>query len=136
MLPRSRTNPCLQQGKYFFLILIFISIVSCGSQEKILKSITCENNITVQYENSDTQARREGLVANKNSDSFVVHFLNDFDDKIRGYINDKLLFDEMVKTDEVTDKSEKYFGYNYSKDSETPILKVSFVDKKNVLILK
>ncbi|UGU17927.1 hypothetical protein LS482_08605 [Sinomicrobium kalidii] len=116
--------------KYFLIAVVTVITVSCRSQDGIVKSLSCEGNVDVQYEKADAQARKEGLVADKNLESFIVHFLYDFDGQVKGYVNNKLLFNEYIKTNEATDKTGKYFGYSYAKDQETPILKV-VTDKGN-----
>jgi hypothetical protein len=110
--------------KYILILVVAITTISCRSQDGIVKSISCESNVDVQYEKADAQAKKEGLVADKNLEAFTVHFLYNFDGEIKAYVNDKLLFNEYIKTNEVTDKTGKYFGHNYAKDNETPVLKV------------
>ena len=113
------------------IIIIFATsfLLGCGAQETVVNSISCNENITVQYDKVSFRAKQEGLRTDKNKDSFVVHFLNDFDVNVKGYVNDKLLFNERVTTRQSTSESGKYFGYNYSKDSINPILKISLLDK-------
>ena len=116
--------------KKYILILVFAIIsVSCRSQDGIVKSISCTSDVDIQYEKADAQAKKEGLVANKNLEAFTVHFLYNFDGEIKAYVNDKILFNEQIKTNDVTDKTGKYFGYNYSKDEKTPILKIEMDEK-------
>tara|TARA_R110002096_G_scaffold421590_1_gene627438 strand:+ start:310 stop:771 length:462 start_codon:yes stop_codon:yes gene_type:complete len=121
--------------KYFLIIVVALVTVGCRSQDGVIKSISCESNIDVQYEKADAQSRKEGLVADKNLESFIVYFLYDFDGQMKGYVNNELLFDEYIKTDEVTDKTGKYFGYSYAKDQEIPILKIA-TDKGNCFDIK
>lgn len=111
--------------KHILIYLFAVIVVSCRSQDGIVKSISCESNVDVQYEKADAKAKKEGLVADKNLEAFTVHFLYDFDEEIKGYVNNELLFDEQVKTNDVTDKTGKYFGYNYAKDESVPILKIA-----------
>ena len=51
-----------------------------------------------------------------------IEFLNNFNHQVKGYINGELLFDELVVTDDVTGLSNKYFGYNYSRDDDLPLI--------------
>ena len=111
--------------KYILILVVVVTTISCRSQDGIVKSISCESKVDVQYEKADAQAKKEGLVADKNLEAFTVHFLYDFDGEIEAYVNDNLLFSENIKTNEVTDKTGKYFGYNYAKDTETPVLKIA-----------
>ncbi|RXG17137.1 hypothetical protein DSM03_10212 [Leeuwenhoekiella aestuarii] len=112
-------------NRYVLMIIIAVAVSSCRSQDRIIQSITCGTNVNVQYEKADAEARKEGLVADENLKSFVVHFLSDFDGKVKGYVNDEVLFNKYIKTNEVTDKTDEYFGYDYSDDEQVPILKIS-----------
>lgn len=111
-------------------IVITLSFGGCNAQEKVIKSISCNDDITVQYERTTAETKREGLEADEKLESFVVYFLHDFDDRVKGFVNDELLFDEEILTDEVTSNTEKYFGYSYAKDAKNPVLKIS-IDKKD-----
>lgn len=112
-------------NKYILILVFATTVISCRSQDGIVKSISCTSNVDVQYEKADAQAKKEGLVTDKNLEAFTVHFLYDFDGEVEAYVNDKLLFNEKIETNDVTDKTGKYFGYNYAKDDNTPILKIA-----------
>lgn len=117
----------MKQLQNFILLLPIISLIliSCGSQEKVVQSIECKEQVVVQYENASAQAKKEGLEANKKRNSFVVFFLNDFNHQVKGFVNDELLFDENISTNSSTSDTNKYFGYEYTKDKTAPVLKVS-----------
>ncbi len=118
------------------LIIVLLSLVGCKSQEKVIKSISCKDDVTVQYERTNAEAKREGLVADEKQESFVVYFLHDFDDRVKGFVNDELLFDDKILTNEVTSDTEKYFGYSYAKDKETPVLRISIDEKDKCFDIK
>lgn len=103
------------------LILIGFSFlsISCAQQKQVVNSLSCQNKITVQYDNS----KAKGVMA-KNKELVIVFFMNDFNDKIKGYINGKQKFSGEVLTNEISGKSDKNFAYNYSKDKTLPILKI------------
>ncbi|MEG0929131.1 hypothetical protein [Chryseobacterium sp.] len=103
------------------LILIGFSFlsISCAQQKQLVNSLSCQNKITVQYDNS----KAKGVMA-KNKELVIVFFMNDFNDKIKGYINGEQKFSGEVLTNEISGKSDKNFAYNYSKDKTLPILKI------------
>ncbi|PWN72241.1 hypothetical protein C1631_006480 [Chryseobacterium phosphatilyticum] len=103
------------------LILLGFSflLISCVQQKQLVNSLSCQNKITVQYDNS----KAKGVMA-KNKELVIVFFMNDFNDKIKGYINGKQKFNGEVLTKETSGKSDKNFAYNYSKDKTLPILKI------------
>lgn len=130
--------------KIIMLLTIISLILSCSIQERVIQSITCKEPIVVQYESTSAQAKKEGLEADKKRNSFVVYFLNNFNHQVKGYVNDELLFNKKISTDNNTADTGEYFGYDYSKDKTTPVLKVSIpsedkcfdikIDKKYKLI--
>lgn len=103
------------------LIILGLSLISisCAQQKQSINSLTCQNKITIQYDNS----KAKGVMA-KNKESIIVFFMNDFNDKIKGYINGEQKFSGEVVTNEISGKSDKNFAYNYSKDKILPILKI------------
>lgn len=104
------------------LILLELSLISisCAQQKQLVNSFSCQNKITVQYDNS----KAKGVMAKGNKKSVTVFFMNDFNDKIKGYINGKQKFSGEVLTNEISGKSDKNFVYNYSNDTTLPILKI------------
>lgn len=61
--------------------------------------------------------------------AFQVIFLSDFDENIKAYVNDKLVFEEYVKIGTESHSIENTFGYNYESDLKLPILKVESTEK-------
>src|SRR5690606_25091829 len=111
-------------------LAVLFSFESCKPQERVVESISCQENIIIQYDKTTVEAKKEGRTADKKLEAFTVYFLNDFDDYVKGYVNNKLLFDEKIQTNNITSDTDKYFGYNYSKDIESPILKISINEKE------
>lgn len=103
-------------------------ILSCSSKEKIVKNISCEGNISVQYDR--LKPKNSGIVSKQNLQAFTVYFLYEFNDVIKGFVNNELKYEKKLNLSGSSDALEEYFGYNYSKDSETPILKVISETKK------
>lgn len=108
------------------LILLGLSIlsISCAQQKQLINSLSCQNKISVQYDNSTAK----GVMAKGNKKSVIVFFMNDFDDKIKGYINGSQKFSGEVLTNETSGKSDKNFAYDYSNDKTLPILKIEKED--------
>jgi len=111
---------------YFLAILI---IYSCSSQEKVVKNISCPGEVTLQYDKVKKSDRGKPI-AKKDLKNFMVYFLYDFNDTIQGYVNNKLKYEKFLKLDGSSDKHNDYFGYNYSKDQKTPVLKIISKNKK------
>jgi len=108
------------------LILLGLSVlsISCAQQKQLVNSLSCQNKIAVQYDNS----KAKGAMATGNKKSVVVFFMNDFNDKIKGFINGKQRFSGEVLTNETSGKSDKNFTYDYSNDKSLPILKIEKED--------
>lgn len=104
------------------LILLGVSVlsISCAQQKQLVNSLSCQNKITVQYDNS----KAKGVIAKGNKKSVIVFFMNDFNDKIKGFINGKQRFSGEVLTNEISGKSDKNFVYDYNNDKTLPVLKI------------
>jgi hypothetical protein len=102
-------------------ILTIMLMVDCSAQS----STECDGEVEIQYEKTSRKTKRDGLETDRKMKSVSIEFLNNFNHKIKGYINGELQFEDVVVTDDVTRMSEKYFGYNYSKDVDLPVIKVS-----------
>jgi hypothetical protein len=63
-------------------------------------------------------------IAKNELKAFTVYFLNEFNDSIKGFVNNKLYFDKFLKITGSNDNLNNYFGYNYSKDINIPNLKI------------
>jgi hypothetical protein len=113
---------------FIILITLLFSISSCKVSEKIVENLSCEGNLEMQYDRTKLFGN-DNPKADKKSDVFQVIFLSDFDENIKAYVNDKLVFDEYVKIGTESHSIENTFGYNYESDSKTPILKVESVQK-------
>lgn len=106
-----------------YLGLTIALINSCKAQVKTLPSISCKENVTIQYEKNKFNDRKKPH-ADKMLNAFTVYFINEYKDSIQAFVNDKLYYDKYLKIEGGDDRLNEYFGYNYSKDSKTPILKV------------
>jgi len=111
-----------------YLLLILI-IYGCSSQEKVINNITCPGQVTLQYD-IVKKSDKGKPIAKKGLNAFTVYFINEFNDSIQGYVNDKLYYDKYLKTSSNSDNLNESFGYNYSKDKKAPILKLISKTKK------
>ncbi|TQI71227.1 hypothetical protein JM79_2154 [Gramella sp. Hel_I_59] len=122
----------LKDFRYILLILLF-SVSSCKTSDKFLNNISCNGDLTIQW---DRKVINENPRADKKSHYFQVIFLSDFNERIKGYVNDKLVFDEYVKIGADSHKIDRTFGYNYQKDFKTPVLKVESIQKGTCFDIK
>jgi len=103
-------------------LLISLLLLGCSGRNRLDKNDSCPVRPIIQLEKTDSTDRP---TADLNLKSFVVYFLNDFNDSIKGYVNTKLYFNDYVQTNKTSGSSEKYFGYDYSKDTlSATVLKV------------
>jgi hypothetical protein len=108
----------------FLAILIVVVLVGCKTQDKVINNISCSGKITVQYDKIKRSDRGKPI-AKKDLKVFTVYFINEFNDSIQGYVNNKLHYDKYLKIEDGSDNLKDYFGYNYSKDLNVPILKIT-----------
>ena len=71
-----------------YLLLILI-IYGCSSQEKVINNITCPGQVTLQYD-IVKKSDKGKPIAKKDLNAFTVYFINEFNDSIQSYVNDKL----------------------------------------------
>jgi hypothetical protein len=113
---------------FLILITLLSSVSSCKISKKITENLSCEGNIEIQYDNSKLLGN-DNPKADKKLDGFQVIFLSDFDENIKAYVNEKLIFDEYVKIGTESHSIENTFGYSYKSDKKSPILKVESIEK-------
>lgn len=116
-------------------LLVILIIYGCSSQEKVIKNITCLGEVTLQYDKIKRSDKGKPI-AKKDLQAFMVYFLYDFNDTIQGYVNNELKYEKFLKLDGSSDIHNDYFGYNYSKDQKTPILKIISKNKKTCFDIK
>lgn len=107
-------------------ILLFALLtiaLGCKSQDKVIDSVSCQRKVKVQYDRIKS-SDRDKPKADIGLEAFTVYFLSDFNDSIRAYVNNNLVFDQKVINGADSHSLENYFGYNYSADTSIPILKV------------
>lgn len=109
--------------KIIYLSFIINIILGCKAQEKIMTNISCKGNVVIQYEKG-RHDEKDRPHADVNLNAFTVYFINEYDDDIQAFVNDKLYYDKHLKIEGGEDSLKEYFGYNYSKDSKKTILKV------------
>ena len=109
------------------LFILLFSVLSCKTSEKLVTNISCNGDLTIQRENRKDKDKDPR--ADKKSHYFQVIFLSNFDERIKGYVNDKLVFDEYVKIGADSHNIDRTFGYNYQNDFKTPVLKVESIQK-------
>lgn len=117
----------MKNFSYILLISLF-SVFSCKTSEKLVTNTSCNGDLTVQWDKRI--AKNKNPRADKKSHYFQVIFLYDFDERIKAYVNDKLVFDEYVKIGADSHRIDVTFGYNYQNDSKTTILKVKSFEKE------
>jgi hypothetical protein len=100
-----------------------------GPTRDIIKNINCSGEVVLQYDKIKKSDKGKPI-ANKDLKAFTVYFINDFNDSIQGYVNDRLCYDKYLKINSNSDNLKDSFGYNYSKDEKTPVLKVISKTKK------
>ena len=103
--------------------------VGCKSQDRLVDNISCSGEVTVQYDRIK-QSDKDKPKADKDLDALMVYFLSDFNDSIRAYINNKVVFEQQVEIGADSHSLENFFGYNYSEDSSVPILKVESLTRE------
>jgi hypothetical protein len=117
------------KNKLYFLGIVALILFGCASQEKVIKNINCSGEVVLQYDKIKKSDKGKPI-ANKDLKAFTVYFINDFNDSIQGYVNDRLCYDKYLKINSNSDNLKDSFGYNYSKDEKTPVLKVISKTKK------
>ena len=110
------------------LLTLLFSVSSCKVSDKIAGNLSCDGNIEIQYDRTKLSGN-DNPKADKKLDAFQVIFLSDFDENIKAYVNDKLVFDKYVKIGTESHSLENTFGYNYESDLKLPILKVESIEK-------
>ena len=104
--------------------LFLLFILGCGSHQQIISSLSCGENVTIQYDKLSKADRRDGMLADANQNSALVYFENTFDDSIKAYLNGKIIFDAFVKTDNSKASADTLFGFRYSDKGKKDILKI------------
>lgn len=109
-------------------IFTFILLGGCkssnGQDNKPTKESLCSKNISIKYHKVSKNDIEQDMVADKSKQNVVVFLEDYFDGIVKGYVNNELIFNENAVTDESLGTTEKYFTYNYSKDSKLPKLKI------------
>lgn len=94
----------------------------------MVESLSCDEDITIQYDKVSSEDQRNGIVADRFQKSVVVYFENTFYDSIKAYLNGEIIFDAFVKTDKSKASTDTLFGFRYSDKGKTDVLKI--VSKK------
>lgn len=110
--------------KFVILSLLMITF-GCSTRKGMQTLDSCHGPLEVQFERVSTNDSSGRPIADLKLKSFVVHFLNDFEDSVYAFVNEKLIFKDYVQTNQASGSAEKYFGYDYSNDkSNSLVLKV------------
>lgn len=112
-----------------------IVFTRCKTENLIIDSISCSEKIILQYDKIKKGDKRKPI-AKKELNTFTVYFVNTFNDSVKGYVNNELLYDKFIKTEDSSDNLKNYFGYNYSNDSKTPVLKIVSKNKNQCFDLE
>lgn len=107
-------------------MLFFLSLISCSSTKiETIKSQECNSEVKItKYKEGVFTAKGEGKRVEKGN-HFYVYFTEGYEnDKIKAFINGKLLFDKTITTDESLGTTEKGFYYKYGEDKNPVVLKV------------
>jgi hypothetical protein len=121
--------------KKVLILLVLVMNFGCSTKAKIIDSITCKENISLQYDKINSREKQYVIKAKK-LNAFIVYFLSEFDDDIQGFVNNELKYEKHLKLDGSSDELKEYFGYNYSKDKTLPILKIVSKTKKTCFDIK
>jgi len=113
------------------LLLPLLLCFGCMQSRKIINSVSCNNKVNIQY---DRNSSKRTLSVNE-SKSFTVFFLNEFHNRVKGYVNGSLKFNEMVETNVTTGKSDKNFIFRYENREPLPILKIE-IEEGNCIDIK
>ncbi|QYS85996.1 hypothetical protein JJC03_13280 [Flavobacterium oreochromis] len=119
-----------------FLIsfLTLTTLISCSPTQQTIKSISCNNSITIQYDKPLKSQKISSEDIKKQG--FVVIFLQSFNDSIKAFVNNKIYYDKFLKTASNSDNHTNYFGYSYKNDKIVPILKIESISKKSCFDLQ
>ncbi|MDO8316250.1 MAG: hypothetical protein Q7T12_01875 [Flavobacterium sp.] len=112
----------------YLVFLILLLTLGCKTHEKTIKNISCSGEVILQYDRIKYSDRNKPK-AHKNLETFTVYFLSEYKDSIQGYVNEKLIYENYINQRDSDDDNNKYFNYNYSKDTKIPILKIRLVNK-------
>ena len=118
----------LLRERIFSILLISVLLSGCKSsnikENNPSKESLCSKNISIHYHKVSKEAIKQDMVADKSKDNVVVFLEAYFDGIVKGYINDKLIFNEDIVTDESLGTTKKYFTYDYSENDVLPKLKI------------
>jgi len=105
-----------------YILLLLITCLSCKTRQAD-SNISCGGKVTIQYERNNEENKNKPK-ANKNIQGSIVYFVNEYDDDIEVYVDDKLYFEKHIKIDAGSDSLDEYFGVGYQHTTKLPILKV------------
>lgn len=108
--------------------IFLLCILGCSTRQKVVSGLSCEEDVTIQYDTISTEDRQHGTLADPHQNSSVVYFENTFEDSIKVYVNGEIIFDAFVKTDNSKASADTLLGFRYSDKGKTDILKI--VSKK------
>lgn len=114
-------------------IIISITLISCKTQNIVTESISCKNNYIVQY---DKKRDNYYPLADKNMMSTTVYFIEEYNDEIKCYINEELVFEKHLKTPSNSDRLHDNFICKISKDKTLPTIKIESTTQNTCIDLK
>jgi hypothetical protein len=103
------------------IITLTLILLGCKAKEKVVESIACKNSYTIQYDN-----KRDNYypLAPKNMKSTTVYFIDEYDDDIKGFINEEQVFNQHVKMSGNEDGLSYNFICKISDKEALPTIKI------------
>ncbi|OIQ18128.1 MAG: hypothetical protein BM557_07910 [Flavobacterium sp. MedPE-SWcel] len=111
----------------FIIISLVFLLTSCKARLEEAQNLTCPDTVTLQY---DYRNRTGSIPVNKKLKSFTVYFIGSYNDDIEVFVNGKLYYHKHLNIDDNHDNLNDFFDYNYSEDTELPILKIKSKTKE------
>lgn len=121
------------KSKIIFIIIISTIFIGCKTQNIITESISCKSNYTTQYDN-----KRDNYypLADKNMMSTTVYFIDEYEDNIKCYINEELVFEKHVRIYPNSDRLHDNFICRISKEKTLPTIKIESTTQNTCIDLK
>lgn len=113
--------------KYLFFLLLTV-IISCKPTERFTNNISCGGKLIIQYDGINYKRNTKPTIT-KDSKIITVIFLSEYKDSIRGYVDNKLTYNEFVDQRDYNDSNNYNFSKPYPKNS-TPKIKIESTTQK------
>ncbi len=115
----------MKEFNVYLFIMTFL-IISCRTiKDKIIIS-PCNNKVYIKFDKVTKNDIDEGRVVNFKTDGIMIFFEDYFDGRVKIFYNDKLVFNEILQTDESLGTTEKFFKFKNIKWEDKPKIKVVY----------